>query len=269
MTAPDPHAQPGTPPAPIAAPTQGAAVSATVPKAPRGFRAIFDKHNDPLTSVALTLPVFLAYHLGILLVTPRAGVDLVSGLVFALIEKSVPLYVGVTFALALLLSGIVWIKQKRGTVGQARLGPVLIESAVYSVAMLVTVGWATHRLARTLDSGATQSLSVLDKVVLAAGAGFHEELVFRVLMVSGLALFVERMFRVERAIALVGAVIGSSIAFSLAYNFGPYGEPLVLQANVYRMLLGVFLSGVFLWRGFAVVVYTHTLYALLVYFVYA
>ena len=66
----------------------------------RGIFGYFRHRHDPLTSLALTVPVFLLYHLGILFVDLRNGVDLVSGLTFQLLHYSMLAYVGTTLAVA-------------------------------------------------------------------------------------------------------------------------------------------------------------------------
>ncbi len=247
--------------------TAGAAASATAP----GFWARRKRRPDPLTSVALTLPVFVVYHLGVVFVDRRSGVDLVSALVLSLLRASVPAYVIATLALALALASGVWIQQKRGALARTPSAPVFLESAGFAVLLLVTVGFATHRWVFRLGSPALSalgSLGVLDKLVLAAGSGFHEELLFRALMVSGGAWLIERLWRLSRGASFAIAVTVSSLGFALANNFGVLGEPFAFTTLAYYVLLGGLFAALYLVRGFAVAVYTHAFYTALVFFVY-
>jgi len=81
---------------------------------------------DPFTSAVLTVPVFLLYHLGILVIDQRNGVDCVSGLVLSLLDASVPAYFAATFALAAGLGVLLWVLRRRGRWRPIALLPVLL-----------------------------------------------------------------------------------------------------------------------------------------------
>jgi hypothetical protein len=227
---------------------------------------------DPFTSAVLTVPVFLLYHLGILVIDQRNGVDWVSGLAFALLESSVTAYVAVTLALAGALAIALRAMQKSGKVRPIALLPTVLESGIWAIAMLLSVGYATARLTANLSvpalatDHALAQLGPIDKLVLAAGAGFHEELAFRVVLFSGGALALMRVARMRTASAYVLAALGSAVVFAFVHHLGPYGEPLALAPFVFRTLAALYLTLVYAARGFAVAVYTHALYDVLVFF---
>lgn len=228
---------------------------------------------DPFTSAVLTVPLFLLYHLGILVIDQRNGVDWVSGLAFALLESSVTAYVAVTLALAGMLAIALRALQKSGKVRPIALLPTVLESGIWALAMLFSVGYATARLTTGLsvpplatDHHLLAQLGPIDKLVLAAGAGFHEELAFRVLLFSGGALALMRIARVRAASAYALAALGSAVVFAFVHHLGPYGEPLALAPFVFRTLAALYLTVVYAARGFAVAVYTHALYDVLVFF---
>ena len=216
---------------------------------------------DPLSSVALTVPVFLLYHLGIVLIDKRNGVDWVSGLTLRLLDSSVMAYVGVTLALAGGLIGALWLLRRKGKVRAFQLMPIIAESTGWALLMLVTVGWVTQQV---LSAGA--ALTPLEKLVMSAGAGFHEELVFRVLLISGGVRLLMRAGSMAAPRAWAIALIGSAVVFSLVHHVGALGEPFTLAAFVFRTFAGLFLSLVYVARGFAVAVYTHALYDVLIFF---
>ena len=107
----------------------------------------------------------------------------------------------------------------------------------------------------------------LDKVVMAAGAGFHEELVFRVGLLSGGVYALQRIRDTRPAVAWTTAVVVSSLLFSAVHHLGPMGDPFSVDVFAFRSLAGLYLAMVYLLRGFAIVVYTHALYDILVFFV--
>lgn len=220
---------------------------------------------DPLTSLVLTIPVYLVYHLGILGVGTRNGVDLVSNLTFRLLDASVLGYVGVTLGLAAALFVAGWSLRGAQKVHPSALVPVLFESTLLALVMAFSVGWATHALGQALSVGA--GLGLVERIVLAAGAGFHEELVFRVGLVSGGARLLMRGSSLGSRGAYGWALLVSALLFSAVHHLGPFGDPLSGPVFLFRTLAGLYLSAVYLLRGFAVAVYTHTLYDLFVWFV--
>ena len=258
------------------------------------WKVVLIRRPDPLTSLVLTVPVFLVYHLGILLIDFRNGVDLVSGITFRLLESSVVAYVAATLGVAGMLFLVGWIQRKRGRIRPAALAPVLLESGVWAVVMLFSVGWATAQLRAALSLAPASTgwslgaggmgpalalpavaltlspvLGPLDKLVMSAGAGFHEEVVFRVGLLSGLRHLLLRGSGVVGRAAVMLSLLGSSVLFALAHHLGPVADPIELTTLTFRTIAGVYLGGVYLMRGFAVVVYTHTLYDVLVFFVFS
>jgi Type II CAAX prenyl endopeptidase Rce1-like len=226
------------------------------------------KRPDPLTSIALTIPVFLIYHLGILVVEIRSGVDLVSNTVFGVLKASAPVYVVITLALALIVATVTWIEERRGVSTSVPLSKVLLEGGAFALVTLAVLGWATSRVLRSTDPARLHELGVVDKLVLAAGTGFHEEFIFRAVLVTGLGWILAKIFRMSKNVALGFAIALSSIAFSLVHNFGPTGEPFVGDIAAYRVVLGLLFAGLYLLRGFAVAVYAHVFFEVLVYFLF-
>lgn len=223
---------------------------------------------DPLTSVALTMPVFLTYHLGILLIDKRNGVDWVSQLTLKLLDASVPAYAGVTIGLCAALALTLWILRKRGTLEPKDLLPVVAESGLWAVVMLASVGYAVQSMAPALTVGSSAlALNPLEKIVMAAGAGFHEEVVFRVLLFSGGARLLIQLLKARVVGAFVLSALLSSLAFAFVHHLGLGGEGITLAAFSFRTLAGLYLCAVYAGRGFAIAVYTHALYDALVFFV--
>lgn len=227
---------------------------------------------DPFTSAVLTVPVFLLYHLGILVIDQRNGVDWVSELVFALLDASTTAYVAVTLALAAVLGIALRVLQRTGKLRPIALLPVVLESAVWALGLLLTVGYATTRITAQLSApelasgGALANLGPIDKLVLAAGAGFHEELAFRVVLVSGGSLLLMQLARVPSGTAYLIAALGSALLFAFVHHLGPYGDALAIAPFVFRTLAALYLTFVYAARGFAVAVYTHALYDVLIFF---
>jgi membrane protease YdiL (CAAX protease family) len=99
---------------------------------------------------------------------------------------------------------------------------------------------------------------------MSLGAGVYEETVFRLGLLGGLVFVLEKLVRIARWAALLGAFLLSSAVFSAMHHLPPYGDPLELGPFVYRLLAGIFFGLLFWRRGFAVAVYTHAFYDIFV-----
>jgi hypothetical protein len=243
-------------------------------KAPTGWRRLTTPY-DPLTSLALTMPVFLAYHLGLLLTDLRNGADLVTGLMVEVLDRSLLGYVALTLAIAV---GVILAGRRLRASHHLELRslvPVIGESTIWSFVLLVSVGWLTAQLVggAWLDDGTLlqlgpRTLGPIERVVMAAGAGFHEEVLFRVGLFAGGAAALERWAKLPGGRAAAIAALVSSFLFSAAHYVGGLGDTFTIASFTFRFFMGLAFVALFRFRGFAVAVYTHTIYDLLVFFVF-
>jgi hypothetical protein len=98
------------------------------------------------------------------------------------------------------------------------------------------------------------------QLMISLGAGIYEELLFRVLLVSGLGSLGRRVFGWSgRATGFFAVTLGALI-FSAFHYVGPYGDPLELGSFTFRMVAGLLFSGLYLLRGFGITAWTHALY---------
>jgi Type II CAAX prenyl endopeptidase Rce1-like len=102
------------------------------------------------------------------------------------------------------------------------------------------------------------------RLMLSLGAGLYEELLFRVLLVSGLLLLARRVLALRPALANAFAVALGALIFSAFHYIGPYGDPLRLDSFVFRTIAGVAFSALYVFRGFGITAWTHALYDVLV-----
>lgn len=134
------------------------------------------------------------------------------------------------------------------------------ESAVYAVAVAIGVS----SLVGALFAAAPPPEGALwTQLALSIGAGLYEELVFRVLLVGGLALLFRVLVDTPTRAYLLAAILGAAL-FSLAHYVGPLGDPFALPSFTFRFLFGLSLNALFLARGFGVAAWTHALYDVLV-----
>ena len=229
----------------------------------------------PRYSLTFALPLLVAYEALAALLGSAGGGGLRNGAdvwlktpFVALLGPHGPLAFGVVMmaiALALVIRDQRRARQPlRGDVFAA----MLVESAVMAVVCGLVVGMATARLMQTLPGLAIVEpiarLGLPSKLMIALGAGLYEELLFRVVLVSGLIWVAKRGIGLGPAASALAATIGGAIIFALAHHVGAYGEALTLQAFTVRVLAGLFFSGLYVLRGFGITAWTHALYDVMV-----
>ena len=122
-----------------------------------------------------------------------------------------------------------------------------------------------HEIKRLLDAlplaiGASQEQAWPVKLMVSLGAGLYEELLFRVLLVSGLMVVAKMILGWGRPAAAGFAVVTGALVFSAFHYVGPYGDPLELPSFAFRTIAGLAFSGLYVTRGFGITAWTHALY---------
>jgi hypothetical protein len=249
---------------------------ATPRKAKGGKRGIF-RRIDPLSSLLLVFPLFLIYEVGILLVPSGTnGADLITAQILRLLHNRLGLYVALNGGLWALFLGLVLYLRRKHDFDVRLIVPVLAESALYALTMgslicyvmvdllhvdprLLISSGTSHSMMPVLRAGAEGATGIVGVIVIALGAGVHEELIFRVLLVGGFGLFMQRVLGLGRTTALTIAFIVSAVLFSAAHHVIG-GEAFRVGAFTYRILCGLIFATIYQLRGVAVAVYTHSLY---------
>mgnify|MGYP003335220023 CR=1 FL=1 len=124
---------------------------------------------------------------------------------------------------------------------------MFVESLVYAAVLGHVVALLTHwLLTGTLFTVGQQDsvgqLSLTTQLVVSLGAGIYEELLFRVLLVGGLAWVGLRMGW-RRPVAFGTAVVASAVIFSAFHYVGPLGDPFALPSFTFRAMAGLLLAG--------------------------
>jgi membrane protease YdiL (CAAX protease family) len=140
-----------------------------------------------------------------------------------------------------------------------------IESVVFAVALWGlsrSVGSFMNQIEAT-EAAPAQSVEGVAHVVTFVGAGIYEEVLFRLVLFSGVALAL-RAIRVPRVLAVPVAALVSAIIFSAAHHVGPYGEPFDDYVFAFRTLAGLYFAMLYQFRGFGIAVGAHACYDVLV-----
>jgi membrane protease YdiL (CAAX protease family) len=228
-------------------------------------------------SLLFSVPLLLAYELGAGYLAASEGSSLRNGadvllrtlLAAGNLGGTLPL----TIVLLVMAAILIFLEQRRRRIA-LRLSPFIgmtMESVVYALLLGVVIGgltqWVLHgvsRLPLSIDAAPLASLSFREGVVLSLGAGFYEELVFRVILVGGFFAIL-RGSGLERRPAAIFSAILAALIFSAFHYVGPYGDPWALPSFLFRFLAGLAFSVLFLVRGFGITAWTHALYDIFIF----
>jgi hypothetical protein len=226
------------------------------------LREHFAARIDPLTSAILVFPLFLVYQLGILTSRGINGVDFVTTALVDLCERDLANYLVCLAAMLVGYAALLVLLRRGGRFSPGSFLGVLAESTFYALTMGTLIVFVMNEAIEFFPGlaagGGAKRRSFVEIIVISAGAGLHEELVFRLVGLGGLAWLLTGVTGEKRA--FVAALCISALTFSLAHHVGPHGEPFAFDAFVYRALAGVFFGVVYHARGLAVAVWSHALY---------
>jgi len=231
------------------------------------FKGYLQMSRDLGKSLVLVIPLFVLYQIGILMTGGiRNGVDFVSDVLFLITEGSMLGYLGINLGVVLAFIGGVFYLKRRGDLNPRVFPFVVAESTVYALLL----GGAVVQLMSSLGMGALLSTGgagdygILTSFVLSIGAGLYEETVFRLVMMGGLFWAGVKFLDIPEWMSAAAAVLVSSLIFSGVHYIGDLGDAFTLGSFMFRFFAGVLLAVIFYLRGFAVAVYTHAIYDIIV-----
>ena len=212
--------------------------------------------SDPWIDLGLTLPILIGYHLGVIFLPTRNAADFTTSRLSALANYSTIAYLGLTITIAAILVAVLTVAGRGKKLVWRRYAAVAAEGAAYAVAMCFiaqTVVGSLH-----LSSGGQHTF--WSGLVRSLGAGFYEEVAFRVAIFGiGLALLL-KLVKKRRFLLLVSWAIITSAAFSGWHYYGVLADTFELRSFVFRWICGIAFVAIYHYRGFAPAVWCHTLY---------
>ncbi len=239
-------------------------------QAEREGEALTDKPGA-WVDLALTLPIFVLYHLAVVFLRVKNATDMLTGELLHLADGSTTAYLGITLAIGVVFAGTFAFLGRGHAFRPGKFVQIAVEGVLYAVLMRMAAGVVMERLfAGHIDEG-----SRFTGFVMSLGAGFYEELAFRVLLYGVgakvlLALFAEPQTsfvastRTTLTVRSVGVLVAWGVASSLLFSgfhyVGALGDPWKLTSFVFRLLLGLALTLIYATRGFAAAVWTHAVY---------
>jgi membrane protease YdiL (CAAX protease family) len=227
--------------------------------------------RQPLHSLLFLLPLLAVYEIGVARLG-AAGEQARNGADYWMrgtIQRA-------GFDLTLALPGLVIVlllgwqacARYRWSVAPSVLLGMLAESLLFG-ACLIVLGQVLDLAVRhaqpmgfSLSLGAP-SLDAASKGISYLGAGIYEEVLFRLLLLTGVRWGL-RLLLVPKRFALLLAIVCTSLLFSAAHYTGSAADTWSLQGFAFRALAGLVFSTLFVARGFGITVGAHAAYDLLV-----
>jgi hypothetical protein len=247
-------------------------MSATSLTIPRGYWRLA---RTPRYSISFAFPLLAAYEMLAFMLSRldvagvRNGADVLLKSLFLTLGGRT----GLALFGALLVGGgavLVWRDVRRSGRIQPRFFWFMLgESVLYALVFGVVAATLTRVLlpfmtVNTVSPGwpaeAMDRFSLPVQLMISLGAGIYEELLFRVLLVTGLTLLANRLFRWHGTRVAMVAAITAALIFAAFHYIGPYGEALALGSFTYRIVAGLLFSGLYVLRGFGITAWTHALY---------
>jgi hypothetical protein len=144
---------------------------------------------------------------------------------------------------------------------------ILLLMGLESLAWALVFGWVAGTLTSLLLRGVPLALGIVaarmdvpTQLMISLGAGLYEELLFRVLLVAGLAYGARRALKWSPVASGALAAVVGALVFSAFHYIGPLGDDLALGSFTFRAIAGLLFSGLYLTRGFGITAWTHALY---------
>jgi hypothetical protein len=215
--------------------------------------------SGPWTDLGLTLPVFIAYHLGVIFLPVRNAADWVTLELIELADYDLRLYGGLTVGIAAIYVGVLLAAGRGKQLHWNRFVWLMLEAVAYAVAMRFGAGYVVGKVLL----GPPGDIDAFSGLVMSMGAGFYEEVAFRVglfgLGFKALVILFP-MSKWQHWLVKLGWALVASMLFSLWHYVGPLADPLDAKSFVFRWTCGVIFTLIYLFRGFAPAVWTHALY---------
>jgi membrane protease YdiL (CAAX protease family) len=229
---------------------------------PGQLKLYFSQTHNLLNSLVLVLPLLILYQVGLLIIGRQGlnGVDFVNQVLVNTTGRTGLLVFN--FVLLVLLLVGTWQLRKKHKFDSGFFAPMIVESIIYAFFLGAFILFVI-RYAFPLADTALDQADWITKVTVSLGAGVYEELFFRLVLISLLYYFFHKGIKVQKASAIFGAFLISSLLFSLAHYAT---EPIDKYGFTYRFIAGFIFAALYKFRSFAVAVYTHALYDMFVLF---
>ena len=227
------------------------------------FSDYYFKSKSLFYSLLVTLPLFIIYEIGIFYMF-QANIAFSKNGADVLIEEFINMlglngyYAASSIFLTVFF--LILFSQRKNfktfDISLKYLAVMIIESFLYA-GILLTVLQNIYLFQGSIFTN-------LNNFILSIGAGLYEELIFRFLLLFVLSKSFKFIFKIKEFSSLALSIIVSSVLFSMFHYIGL--ESFTPVSFTMRFIAGIYLSLIYINRGFGIVALTHAFYDLFVIF---
>ena len=230
------------------------------------FSNYFKHSKSPFYSFIFILPLFIIYEFGISAIssddlpTIRNGADVFLRKVISTIGLNGIYGMGLLLLVGIMIAFFINKGRFKNLSLQSNYFILMIfESLFWSAILFVILSHGQLLL------GTGTGKLLMQQIVLSIGSGIFEEFVFRVLLVSGIALIVGIFIKKQYLYKMSISIIIAAIIFSIFHFVGEYADTPKINLFLLRLLAGIVLGYVYIFRGFGIAAYSHSFYNLIVF----
>jgi hypothetical protein len=216
------------------------------------------------------------YHLAVVFLGVKNATDVVTGALMSLSAGDTTKYLLATLCIGVIFAGTFALLGRGQAFRPRKFLQIIIEGTVYAVVMALVANAVVGGLFASANGGIKGEGRFVG-FIMSLGAGFYEELTFRVVL-FGLGAKVLVWLFGKQSVSLAGTSAGASgfsfrsllvmlgwaivcaLVFSGVHYIGPMSDEFKLPSFTFRAVLGLILTLIFVTRGFAAAVWTHAIY---------
>lgn len=221
--------------------------------------------KTPFYSFLFTLPYFIFYEIGIFftsqddLVVIRNGADALMRQALSRFGIIGLYWLGALFFIAFIITFIAQKKKWKESVIVGNYFFIMtLESIFWSYILFILM--SNMNILLMNPNGEL----LIQQITLAIGAGIYEEFLFRVVLILIISSILTMTFRWSKNNVNIIAIIISAGVFSAFHFIGEFGDFFSFKVFMVRFLAGIFLGFLYLFRGFGITAWSHSIYDLII-----
>lgn len=227
------------------------------------MKSYFHRSKSLANSFLFILPLLVLYEVGIALqeASIKNTADVIVKTPLLLFGKNGSLIFN-SLVIAFLVVSVFYIEKEYRLSFRVFI-PMFFESMVYALFMGYALGFVVYKVLFPYVLAGPFSSRVWMGIILSVGAGVYEEIVFRLLLLSILYYVFVALLKINKPISAVVSIIVGALLFTGMHYVGTLSDSFTYTNFTFRLLAGIFLSAIFLFRGLGIAVYTHAIYDVL------
>jgi membrane protease YdiL (CAAX protease family) len=141
--------------------------------------------------------------------------------------------------------------------------PMFIESMIYALFIGHILGFIVYKISFSSVLSIPHSLNLTNlwmQLTLSIGAGVYEEIVFRLILITLFCYIFVVFFKMHKPTSTIISILLAAFIFTMMHYVGTFGDNFTYTNFMFRLLAGIVLSVIFIFRGLGIAVYTHAIY---------